>query len=1831
MRIRRNQTSLDSDSSSSSSRSLRRKQKSLDAICEEEYTRNRNRRVVEAESNLLENEEIRRSSRVRRAPVLLDVSPQPAKKRRRIGNDGGSSSSRKKVEEGSGGGTSSPGLSSGSVERGGGGGWKLRLRSTVHNASVESKEKIDSPVRKRKLFDEVDVFIGKNKNKGKKIDDNVDESEDAKSSNDKSERSGSGDDKKLEGKEIGDNASGVSVSDDDKNDGGLVDGALSLDKEDNLHAESVMGGNCDMVVADDSLTQISEKQDSKIVDGVFDDDQQNSSRHIETTDQCDKRIEHVECENEGVDSMEVAGHSPEKLHDGGSPTGKNDGSCDVGRKHLEDMKFEVDKSKQSSPDMVGKKHIREGRRCGLCGRGTDGKPPKRLAADPTDSDNDAYGGSSSCEEGNYSVLDGFTDEPGWLGRLLGPIHDRFGIADVWVHQHCAVWSPEVYFAGLGCLKNVRAALSRGKALKCSRCGRPGATIGCRVDRCPKTYHLPCGRAVGCIFDHRKFLIACNDHRHLFEPHNNSNMQRLKRLKTKKLKLETRKLSHDAWKKDIEAEEKWLENCGEDEEFLKREGKRLHRDILRIAPVYIGGSATENEKQYQGWESVAGLQDVIKCMKEVVLLPLLYPEFYSSMGITPPRGILLHGYPGTGKTHVVRALIGSCARGDRKIAYFARKGADCLGKYVGDAERQLRLLFQVAERSQPSIIFFDEIDGLAPCRTRQQDQTHNSVVSTLLALMDGLKSRGSVIVIGATNRPDAVDSALRRPGRFDREIYFPLPSVKDRAAILSLHTQRWPKPISGSLLKWISQRTSGFAGADLQALCTQAAMIALKKNCPLPELMLTAEKKANSGIHLSLPSCVVEETDWLDALACAPPPCSRREAGMAANDVASSPLQTHLVPCLLQPLSYLLVSLYLDERVWLPPLLYKAAKLIKAVIVSSLGQREKSTDLWWSCLPDLVKEADIAVQIEETLSCAGLFVSGSSFSNRNMLPDKHDAANELELCKESSARGISLPNISCLVRQSGFRVLITGHPKSGQRHIASCFLHGFVGCVEIQKVDLATISQEGHGNIADGMNNILLKCSSKGLCVLYMPRIDLWAIDTHHQPDSSDDDSCANTDAKLSTSRIWSSFMEQVDAIRLSASLMILATSEVPSEDLPHKISQFFASNTFKPNDSTTSEQSMPRFVVQLDGSFDYDALMNSSASQLSRDLVQQYVQFLHHRAHASVKINKNTAADVIENDVEFESHKTLSEKSTERTTPILARTITDSDGTGLGSNTQQHSDDQCPTTLKSIENKDAAVEICHSQDTVPRGLCNNKTAKGKSSMLLAISSLGYQILQYPHFAELCWTTSKLKEGPCADINGPWKGWPFNSCIVRPNDSSEKVILGHSSSNHKNKENFGVVRGLVAVGLLAYKGVYTSIREVSFEVRKVLELLVEQLNAKILDGKDRAQFFYLLSQVAYLEDMVNSWAYTLQSLECDASTLAKSSEVKSDQCRDNQRASECNAIETDVCKPNIKKKSSDETEVLEQSEFVGLNEGISCRDELDFEGRITPSEVSAQGMTSSTHPSPRSPPQNSISAGDLLDSSKALDTQSTITNAGPKSGKFIEVIRGSVSFSQTSNSTPMEKSFLISSIEMEKSVISSDVNAQKFEELVENPNTKNKDDVVSVSHVSRLTCLYSCCFNCMNLIYALVRKILTSEWKAIKNSWTVEDANEAICSWSTNFLSSFGKSYAVESDRKSELSSENTGLCTCSDVDHKGANGNSRLGSRAVLPAECNFHSTSKDVTENTNVSTNSHFGVALKFCFMDNVLIASDLDKDVSTHCKFQNLCLNSLIEWILMIKQPLS
>ncbi|KAK6511140.1 hypothetical protein TWF481_000062 [Arthrobotrys musiformis] len=232
-----------------------------------------------------------------------------------------------------------------------------------------------------------------------------------------------------------------------------------------------------------------------------------------------------------------------------------------------------------------------------------------------------------------------------------------------------------------------------------------------------------------------------------------------------------------------------------------------------------------------FSKVGGLGEHINQLKEMVALPLMYPEIFQGLGITPPRGVLFHGPPGTGKTLLARALANSCSANGKQITFYMRKGADILSKWVGEAERQIRLLFADARKNAPSIIFFDEIDGLAPVRSSKQDQIHASIVSTLLALMDGMDGRGQVIIIGATNRPDSIDPALRRPGRFDREFYFPLPDKVSRRSIIDIHTSGWTPPLSDAFKSELASITKGYGGADLRALCTEAALNAVQRQYP----------------------------------------------------------------------------------------------------------------------------------------------------------------------------------------------------------------------------------------------------------------------------------------------------------------------------------------------------------------------------------------------------------------------------------------------------------------------------------------------------------------------------------------------------------------------------------------------------------------------------------------------------------------------------------------------------------------------------------------------------------------------------------------------------------------------------------------------------------------------------------------------------------------------------------------------------------------------------------------------------------------------------------------
>ncbi|XP_008322158.1 ATPase family AAA domain-containing protein 2 isoform X3 [Cynoglossus semilaevis] len=292
------------------------------------------------------------------------------------------------------------------------------------------------------------------------------------------------------------------------------------------------------------------------------------------------------------------------------------------------------------------------------------------------------------------------------------------------------------------------------------------------------------------------------------------------------------------------------SSSDDEKFQRRRSINRSRSVNRCLPMNlvkddllgiqkdrmkIGASLADVDPMQIDrtvrFDSIGGLNRHISALKEMVVFPLLYPEVFERFKIQPPRGCLFYGPPGTGKTLVARALANECSQGERRVSFFMRKGADCLSKWVGESERQLRLLFDQAYQMRPSIIFFDEIDGLAPVRSSRQDQIHSSIVSTLLALMDGLDSRGEIVVIGATNRLDSIDPALRRPGRFDREFLFGLPDREARKDILKIHTRQWTPSPSETFLEELAEKCVGYCGADIKAVCSEAALCALRRRYP----------------------------------------------------------------------------------------------------------------------------------------------------------------------------------------------------------------------------------------------------------------------------------------------------------------------------------------------------------------------------------------------------------------------------------------------------------------------------------------------------------------------------------------------------------------------------------------------------------------------------------------------------------------------------------------------------------------------------------------------------------------------------------------------------------------------------------------------------------------------------------------------------------------------------------------------------------------------------------------------------------------------------------------
>ena len=255
-----------------------------------------------------------------------------------------------------------------------------------------------------------------------------------------------------------------------------------------------------------------------------------------------------------------------------------------------------------------------------------------------------------------------------------------------------------------------------------------------------------------------------------------------------------------------------------------------------------------------YEDIGGLTEEIKKIIEMVELPLKHPEVFDRLGIKPPKGILLYGPPGTGKTLLAKAVAN-----ESEANFILLNGPEIMSKYYGESEKKIRDLFDGAEKSAPSIIFIDEIDAIAPKREDVQGEVERRVVSQLLTMMDGLNTRGRVIVIGATNRINSIDPALRRPGRFDREVEISVPGRKGRLNILKIHTRMMPLKRNVNL-KELAGKTYGFVGADLASLAKESAMNVIRRL--LPDMNIEEDKEIPQEI---LNKMIISHDDFEEAL------------------------------------------------------------------------------------------------------------------------------------------------------------------------------------------------------------------------------------------------------------------------------------------------------------------------------------------------------------------------------------------------------------------------------------------------------------------------------------------------------------------------------------------------------------------------------------------------------------------------------------------------------------------------------------------------------------------------------------------------------------------------------------------------------------------------------------------------------------------------------------------------------------------------------------------------------------------------------------------------------
>lgn len=666
-----------------------------------------------------------------------------------------------------------------------------------------------------------------------------------------------------------------------------------------------------------------------------------------------------------------------------------------------------------------------------------------------------------------------------------------------------------------------------------------------------------------------------------------------------------------------------------------------------------------------------------------------------------------------------------------------------------------------------------------------------------------------------------------------------------------------------------------------------------------------------------------------------------------------------------------------------------------------------------------------------------------------------------------------------------------------------------------------------------------------------------------------------------------------------------ATTEVPFDMLPDRIRHFFGNEILNCSQSRSLGHKVPQFSLQLDGKFDHDKVISSFAASLTKDLAQYFIQSHHSVNHVHVNSVEAKAYDVVD-----------------------------------GGATQVS------------QNKSS-----HESPLIPVGL-TNKTLKGKSSLQLAISTFGYQILCYPHFAELCWYTSKLKEGPCANASGSWKGWPFNSCIVRPINSTEEIAAS-SLSNIRSKE-CGSVRGLVAVGLSAYRGEYNSLREVCSGVRKVLEALVRLIDDKIQAGKDRTQFIRLLSQVAYLEDMVSCWAHALQRYchisycfcsfmsqfiiyfstktrtTCSSGVDAHSQEANADvlvgKANNHIRDSVSEGDGHKICDLNVK---AHELEVLENnfeegapvdashSSQTDLNNGsanagddvaVAVTVEEPFHKVISVDTCSPKRILEPTDVSLQSSmAEVVVPNGVNIESPKAENggdhAQLKHAPSTEHSNGFTE---SSLKFSADGPYSSVDKHSALAETGIQTNVLPTENGILSVEENSggRDLNTNCSSGPESPQSSSGAICSYQCCPDCFVTLNDKLLRIINIEWKSKGSESTVEDVHDFVASLSANLHLSLSKSCQGEIPCARHCTCRKSITAKMPDLDNL----------EKPLMMDCDCHATSHEKTPEGS----------RRFVFKDGVLMAANLDTrgtEVSYHCKYEKLCLCFLIEWLVTSK----